>query len=210
MKTILAILLLVMSVAAFGQRLPPNSFQYRAVLTHEARTIWGMNANIALFAGQIHQESTWNPDAVSRVGARGLGQFMPATAQDMQVWYAPQLRQYPIYSPIWSIRALLLYNQRLYRQIKPRQGELVPECDRIAMMLASYNGGLGWVNRDRRQAEGVGANPDLWFGSVELYSTRAKWAFEENRDYVRRILGPRLSLYLSNGYPGVNPCLPQQ
>lgn len=206
MRALIATLLMLVSLSAFAQRLPPNSFQYRAILTHEARTIWGLDANIALFAGQIHQESTWNPDAVSRVGARGLGQFMPGTAQDMQRWYAPQLQQYPIYSPLWSIRALLLYNQRLYRAIKPQVTEQMAHCDRIAMMLASYNGGLGWVNRDRRQTASIGANQDIWFGSVELYSPRAKWAFEENRDYVRRIMGPRLQLYLRSGYPGVDPC----
>jgi soluble lytic murein transglycosylase-like protein len=205
MKVLIALLLALVSAAAFGQRLPPNSFQYRAILTHEARTIWGMNANVALYAAQIHQESTWNPDAVSRVGARGLGQFMPGTAQDMQRWYAPQLRGHAIYSPIWSIRALLLYDLRIYNSVTPRVSE-IPECDRLAMMLAGYNGGPGWVSRDRTQTRAIGGNPDLWFGSVELYSTRASWAFKENRDYVSRILGPRLDLYLRNGYPGVDPC----
>lgn len=207
MKAILVLLLMISTAVCAQNRLPSNSYQYRAILTHEARTIWGIDANIALFAGQIHQESTWNADAVSRVGARGLGQFMPGTAQDMQQWYAPQLSQYPVYSPIWSIRALLLYNKRNYGQIKPKQMELIPVCERLAMMFSAYNGGLGWLNRDRKSAQLVGANPDIWFGQVELYSTRALWAFNENRSYVQRILGPRLDLYLLNGYPGVDPCL---
>lgn len=38
-----------------------------------------------MFAAQIEQESGWNPAAKSSAGARGLGQFMPATARQVGV-----------------------------------------------------------------------------------------------------------------------------
>ena len=38
-----------------------------------------------MFAAQIEQESGWNPAAKSKAGARGLGQFMPATAKALGV-----------------------------------------------------------------------------------------------------------------------------
>ena len=40
---------------------------------------WSVAA--ALLAAQLHQESGFNPAAVSGAGARGIAQFMPATAR---------------------------------------------------------------------------------------------------------------------------------
>jgi membrane-bound lytic murein transglycosylase MltF len=198
--------LCLMASEAHAQRLPANSHQYRAALTKEARAVWGIEANIALFAAQIHQESTWRDNAMSQVGARGLAQFMPGTASDMNNWYAPQLRELPVYSPLWSIRALVLYNRRLYGMVRPMRSPGVSECDRIAMMLSGYNGGFGWVTRDRRLTSEQGDHPDIWFGSIERHSNRAAWAIHENRDYVQRIVFRHLPLYLDNGFPGQKVC----
>ena len=41
--------------------------------------------NPALFAAQLEQESSWNPNAKSKAGATGIAQFMPATARQMGV-----------------------------------------------------------------------------------------------------------------------------
>lgn len=42
---------------------------------------------IPYLKAQIHQESGWNPAAVSRSGAKGITQFMPATARQFNVQY---------------------------------------------------------------------------------------------------------------------------
>ena len=39
-----------------------------------------------IFLGLVSQESSWNPRAVSRVGARGLGQLMPETAAELGLY----------------------------------------------------------------------------------------------------------------------------
>lgn len=183
--------------------LPKASYQYRALMLKEGRRVWGPNAQIALFAAQFHQESAWNNQAKSYVGAQGLGQFMPGTAKDVHMRYA-QLREYEMYSPMWSIRALFLYDLELYQAIKPRVA--MHQCTHYAMMLSAYNGGLGWVNRDRTLAAANGKNPDIWWNNVELYSKRAPKFIKENRDYPKRIILKHQFLYLQHGYPGVNPC----
>lgn len=207
-KVLLAITLgLCIAASPFSnaQQLPKRSYQYKAIVIKEARQYWGPNANVALFAAQIHQESMWNNEAKSYVGAQGIGQFMPATAREVHERY-PDLNRLPMYSPLWSIRGLMLYNRQLYRSIKPLKRSYLHPCSHYAMMLSSYNGGLGWLNRDRRLTIAAGKNPDIWWGNVENYSNRARWAIKENRDYPVRILLRHLPLYLSHGYPGEHVC----
>ncbi len=61
--------------------IPQRAQQHRALLTREARMAWGLDAPVATFAAQIHQESLWRDDARSHAGAQGLAQFMPTTSR---------------------------------------------------------------------------------------------------------------------------------
>jgi soluble lytic murein transglycosylase-like protein len=56
--------------------------QYAAALAQAAAAA---NISPALLAALVWQESRWNPQAVSRKGAVGLAQLMPATARDLGV-----------------------------------------------------------------------------------------------------------------------------
>lgn len=208
MRNVIKGLILAIGLACSAQAfsaLPAKSYQYRAIVIKEARMYWGANANVALFAAQFHQESAWNNDARSWVGAKGLGQFMPATAIEVNQRYA-DLRMYPIYSPMWSIKALFLYDLQLYRAIKPMVKKTLHPCSHYAMMLSAYNGGGGWLNRDRKLTLAAGKNPDIWWGNVELYSKRAPQFIKENRDYPIRIMLRILPMYMAAGYPGENVC----
>ena len=74
------------------------------------------------------------------------------------------------------------------------------------MTLASYNGGLGWILRDKRLASAKGADPLAWFDSVERFNAgRSVAAFRENRDYPRRILFRWSPLYERSGW-GTGVC----
>jgi len=87
------------------------------------------------------------------------------------------------YNPIWAIRAMLKYDGWLHTRI-----QATDTCNRWAFVLSAYNGGLGWVKRDKRLTEQDGKDPLLWWDNTELYSNRADWARKENRDYPRKII----------------------
>ena len=50
-------------------QVPQPALQYRPLLTRTAHAVWGLDAPVAVFAAQVHQESAWRPSAVSHVGA---------------------------------------------------------------------------------------------------------------------------------------------
>lgn len=167
-----------------AQEVTRNASMYRLSLTRIAHAEWGLDAPVATFAGQIQQESAWNPEAVSRVGAEGMGQFMPATTK----WWCAKQKlagaDCQPKNPAWAMRSLVQYDKWIYEQINA-----VNHCHRMAMTLSAYNGGLGWVYRDQKSASGMGLDPRQYFSVVERVNAgRSAANFKENRDYPRRIL----------------------
>lgn len=151
--------------------------QFRAQITREAQFRFGIPAPIPAIAGQIQQESAWNPLATSRVGAQGLMQFMPATSK----WAATAgaFGTVDPLNPIWSIRAGIWYDRWIYERIRADT-----ECDRWLFTLSSYNGGLGYVYRRQK----LSSAPGKWTptGSLNPGITPANQV--ENQSYGPRIL----------------------
>lgn len=184
-------------VCAAAVAVPAEARRYQRDLTANARLIWGLDAPIATFAGQIHQESGWRADARSAY-ALGLAQFTPATAE----WIGgvfPDLAERQPFNPAWALRALVRYDRWLWDRNPARGG-----CERMAFALAAYNGGEGWLRREQRAAAAAGTASDRWFQAVALHCLRAKWACKENREYPARILLRNQHLYASWG--PVTPC----
>ncbi|HHT7856364.1 transglycosylase SLT domain-containing protein [Pasteurella multocida] len=176
------------------QSVPHTAKSYQRELTRNSHAIWGLKAPIALFAAQIHQESQWDIRAVSPVGARGLAQFMPSTARWISGLY-PELADNQPYNPSWALRALVRYDNWLYQRVSARS-----ECDRMAFMLSAYNGGLGWVQKDKRKAKAQGFDPQTYWQSVELVNSgRSRANFTENRGYPKRIIYRWQPLYKTWG-----------
>lgn len=183
-------------VSAF-QPVPAAATAYRADLTRQARMLWGLNAPVAAFAAQVHQESGWKPDAVSVAGAVGMAQFMPPTARWWCELHRLSADACQPRNPTWALRALVGYDRWLWDRI-PRTAS---ECDRFAMTLSAYNGGLGWVQRDRALASSKGLDSSRYWGEVETVNAgRAAWAIKENRDYPRRILHQHAPRYVAAGW----------
>jgi soluble lytic murein transglycosylase-like protein len=105
--------------------------QFAAALTQASAAA---NVSPALLAALVWQESRWNQQAVSRRGAIGLAQLMPATARDLGVNPA---------DPI----ANLTGGARYLRQLLDQFGGNVEKA------LAAYNAGPGRV----RSAGGIPA-----------------------------------------------------
>jgi len=186
---------------AFAQDLPRAAEQYKRDLVRVAQHGFGLNAPIATLAGQIHQESGWRPDVTSPAGAQGLAQFMPGTATWMAEIYPLSVGPAQPFNPGWSMRAMVAYNKWHLERIQAHT-----HCEKWAMALAAYNGGLGWINRDKKVASASGADPLTWFDSVERYNAgRSAANFRENRDYPRRILERHEPMYVRAGW-GAGVC----
>lgn len=166
-----------------GDAIPRAALAYQADLTRVARFHYGLEAPVATLAGLIHQESHWRSEAVSPVGAQGLTQFMPGTTTWIASLY-PELSDARPFDPRWSVRAMVRYTVWLNARI-----QAVGPCEQWAFVLSAYNGGLGWVYRDKRLASAEGADPLAWFDSVERFNDgRSAANFRENRHYPRVIL----------------------
>ena len=177
---------------AYAQ-VPRAALPYRATFVRTAHAEWGLEAPVAVFAGQIEQESRWDPKVCSAY-ACGLAQFTPATAAWISGAYAAKLGENNVFNPAWAIRAVLIYDRNLYDQITA-----ATDCDRWGFTLSAYNGGLGNVRKDVRLCLGPECDRLRWFRHVELRSSRGRAAFRENRHYPRAILFQRQFTYATWG-----------
>lgn len=179
--------------------IPHAAQQYRATLVRAAHATWGLDAPVSVFAAQVHTESWWRNNTVSHVGAQGLAQFMPATARWLPS-VAPETGKPEPFNPGWSLRALCVYDQWLWDRVAGHT-----DFERMAFTLSAYNGGLGWVNRDRKKARSLGLDDRVWFNAVEnVNAGRSAAAFRENRNYPRLILQERQYAYIKAGWgPGI-------
>lgn len=175
--------------------IPAAAARWQRELTRQARAEWGLDAPIATFAGQIQQESSWRTDAVSPAGARGLAQFMPATAGWISGAYSALADNDP-FNPVWALRALVTYDRVLWQSVSA-----VDDCNRAAKMLSAYNGGGKWVERDEALAAARGLQPLVYWGSVETVNAgRAPQFWNENRAYPRLVLRTHEPRYIAAGW----------
>jgi soluble lytic murein transglycosylase len=121
-----------------------------------------------LVAAIIREESQYDPRAVSRVGAIGLMQVMPATAQTLlRRQGAPDVTREELFDQETNIRVGARYLGQLLQQFSGN----------VVLAVAAYNAGpqavTGWA------AKQAGKEPDEF---VELIP------YQETRQYVKRVL----------------------
>ncbi|HTY41386.1 MAG TPA: lytic transglycosylase domain-containing protein [Thermoanaerobaculia bacterium] len=105
-------------------RKPLFGSAYDALIENEARRY---NVDASFVSALIRAESNYQPRAVSRKGARGLMQLMPATARRLSVARP--------FDPVANVRGGVRY----LRELLDRFG------DRPDLVLAAYNAGEGAV-----------------------------------------------------------------
>lgn len=195
----LLLVLVTQCTPAYASTIPSAAERHRNTLVRAAHWGFGMDAPISTMAAQVHQESRWQTDARSPVGAAGLAQFMPATAEWMPEVDRSLSNPDP-YNPGWALRAMVRYNVWLLDRVQADS-----PCESWAMALSAYNGGLSWVNRDRELALASGASGLAWFDHIEKHNAgRSAANYTENRQYVRVVLLTFEPLYYENGWgPGV-------
>jgi membrane-bound lytic murein transglycosylase F len=129
-----------------------------------------------LLAAQAYQESRFDPEAKSWVGALGVFQVMPATGREMGFE--------DLADPDQGIHAGVRYLSRLIDQFDKK----LPFKQRVRFALAAYNVGKGHVEDARRLARGQGLDPDKWFGHVEkamLLLQQPQYAKKARHGYCR-------------------------
>lgn len=176
-------------------RIPSLAYKLKRSVIAESHYWWGFDHESTIFFGQIHQESGWNPEAKSKY-ALGLAQFTPDTAKWISELYAKDLGENNPLDIRWALRALIRYDKWLHDRFSFARDE----DNRWRFTLSGYNGGAGWIKRDRDLAIMNGKRSDKWTCNVEHHSPRASWAFSENRDYVMKILDRWTPMYREGGF----------
>jgi hypothetical protein len=197
MKALWLLVLLLFATTATAQ-IPSAANQYKRELTRVVQQEFGLQGNVAAHAAQIHQESAWKTEAKSWVGAEGLAQFMPSTAKWIVEVY-PDLGAVAPYSPTWAFRAMARYNKWLNNRVKGHT-----DCDKWWFTLRSYNGGLGHINAESKNA--TDANDRHAVDAACGTARRSVKHCPENLGYPDRIINLLEPRYLRAEWAGQPTC----
>ncbi len=113
-----------------------------------------------LMSAIAYNESRFNPYIVSNRGAKGLMQIMPAVARQFQIG------EQDLMNPEINVMLAAKVLSKIERSLHIAPG--TPFVDRMSIILACYNGGIGHVLDARRLAAKYGGNPDSW-ADVSLF-----------------------------------------
>jgi len=173
---LLAALLLLVYRPALEHRLfyPWDHFE----LIDQTAGAYGVET--ALLLGLIRTESSFRPEAVSPVGARGLTQIMPETFEWLQGKTGEALPLAALFEPETSVR----YGALLLRTLLDEFGD-------TGTALAAYHAGRGRVNgwlRDPSLSPDGRALPQIPAPDTRHYVNKVMKAYGKYDEYIRRRL----------------------
>jgi membrane-bound lytic murein transglycosylase F len=142
-----------------GNKISPYDGIIREVSLREGHD-WRLMAAIA------YHESRFKEGVVSHKGAAGLMQIMPSVARQFNV------SQEQITDPETNITIAAKLLTRIERTMKIPAS--VSSRDRLGLILASYNAGIGHVTDARRLAKKYGYNPNSWQDVSQFLKLKAE------------------------------------
>lgn len=160
----LLLLLLVFLLAYFSGRERPTSesIQYPEQIAQAAAE---HQMDPFMIAAVARVESSWNPRAESRVGAKGLMQIMPATGHYLAAKRGLEYNEESLFDPVVSLDYGSYYLKELHAQFGTWE-----------LALAAYNAGPGQV--------------EIWLAdpNLALAGKLTHIPFDETRHYVQNVL----------------------
>jgi membrane-bound lytic murein transglycosylase MltF len=128
-----------------------------------------------LMSAQGYQESQLNQNAKSPVGAIGVMQVMPTTANDMKVGDVTEVEA--------NIHAGIKYMRWMIDHYYAN--EPMSKLNKALFAFASYNAGASRISQLRKEAAKRGLDPNVWLHNVEYVA--AEKLGQETVTYVSNI-----------------------
>ncbi|HYD54756.1 MAG TPA: transglycosylase SLT domain-containing protein [Gemmatimonadaceae bacterium] len=166
--------------AAESRRRERDLQRYDPIFRKYAKRYFGPGIDWRWFKAQSLAESDLNPNARSRVGARGLMQLMPSTYRAIAS-RRPEMRE--IDDPEWNIAAGIMHDRYLWTLWK--DGFTTEE--RFRFMFGSYNAGQGTIYRARDTARVARLTGTRWQEIEQVAPKVGRWRYTETIGYVRKI-----------------------
>ena len=130
-----------------------------------------------MLAALAYQESTINQRKKSSVGAIGVMQILPTTANDKNV-NIPDIDEIE-----HNIHAGTKYLKFMIDRYFDDPG--IDRLNRMLLTFASYNAGPAKISKLRKEAKSMNLDPNVWFKNVEIVA--AKRIGRETVQYVANI-----------------------
>ncbi len=166
--------------AVGSRRATRDESRYDGTFKKYSKRFFGIGFDWRRFKAQGLAESGLDPEARSRVGAKGVMQLMPSTFHDIQ----SQRSDFgAIDDPEWNIAAGILHDRYLWKLWTAD----VPEAERPAFMFGSYNAGEGTIARATRAARDSSLDHARWSSIEQVAPTVPRWRYRETLGYVRTI-----------------------
>lgn len=168
-----------------------STANWRPLIAKVVREVWPqLQGGVDWIAAQVQTESGGNALALSPVGAVGLLQLMPATAEDLGVTDARDPEQ--------NLRGGVRYLREQFEHL----AEIPNDEDRLAWAFASYNAGRGYINKalklarqDQEPFWWKWETGHYWLMHRDCFIVEGRYPdFRQVTDYVSRIRGARVTV----------------